>query len=71
LTLQLAGATAAAPQIVWPHEASNLKPPGNVGWRFLPTGLRFAVLPYANPPKRVSLRLFVAAGSLPGNHYGT
>jgi zinc protease len=49
---------------VWPHEASDLKPDPKVVFGRLPNGLRYQILPHAEPPKRVSLRLHLEAGSL-------
>jgi len=56
--------TAAKP---WPHELSDLEPDPAVTWGKLDNGLRYAILPNAEPPDRVSLRLFVDAGSLMEN----
>lgn len=47
-----------------PQEQSDLKPDAAVQWGLLPNGLRYAIRPNVEPPKRVSLRLFVDAGSL-------
>ena len=52
---------AAAP---WSGVTSDLPPDPSVRWGTLPTGLRYAVMPNAEPKGRVSLRLLVAAGSL-------
>ncbi len=48
----------------WPEVVSDLKPDSNVVWGALPNGLRYAILPNAEPKDRISLRLVVAAGSL-------
>lgn len=48
----------------WPHETSDLDPDPNVTWGQLDSGLRYAILPNAEPPDRVSIRLYVDAGSL-------
>lgn len=56
-------APSAAPP-PWPHASSDLKPDPAVRWGSLPNGLRYAVLPNPEPPNRVSLRLYVHAGSL-------
>lgn len=53
-----------APSAPWAHEGSDLKPDPAVTWGVLPSGMRYAVLPNAEPPDRVSLRLYVDAGSL-------
>ena len=60
--------SAAAP--VWPHDESDLKPDPAVTWGNLPNGLRYAVMGHEQPAEdgqvspRVSLRLYVDAGSL-------
>jgi len=66
------GPLAQAQQIVppsapWAHENSDLKPDSKVTWGLLPSGLRYAILPNTEPPKRVSLRFYVDAGSLMEN----
>lgn len=48
----------------WPHIDTDLKVDPNVKWGSLPNGLRYAILKNQHPPERVSLRLFVDAGSL-------
>ena len=48
----------------WPHEHSDIAPDPAVTWGVLPNGVRWAVLPNAQPNQRISLRLAVAAGSL-------
>lgn len=57
-------ATAATPTAPWPHEGSDLKPDSKVVWGKLDNGVRYALLPNAEPPKRISVRLYVNAGSL-------
>ncbi len=49
---------------LWPHEASDLAPDPAVHYGVLPNGVRYAVMPNAEPPGRASLRLHVRAGSL-------
>jgi len=63
---QAATATAPAPALAkaWPHELSDLKGDSNVHWGRLDNGLRYAILPNAEPPGRASLRLYVDAGSV-------
>ncbi len=46
------------------QEDSDLKPDPAVTWGLLDNGLRYAIMPNAEPPDRVSLRLYVDAGSL-------
>lgn len=49
---------------LWVHDTTDIEPDSNVIWASLPTGLRYAILPNSEPPDRVSLRLYVDAGSL-------
>ncbi len=58
--LALAPLCAAA----WPHEASDLPPHPDARFGTLPNGLRYVVLPNAEPRDHVALRLVVLAGSL-------
>lgn len=46
------------------HEGSDIPADPAVTWGLLPNGMRYAILPNAEPPERVSLRLYVDAGSL-------
>ncbi len=46
------------------HEDSDIKTDGAVTWGLLDNGMRFAILPNAEPPNRVSMRLYVDAGSV-------
>jgi zinc protease len=48
----------------WPHEGSDLAPDPRVEFGRLENGVRFAVMPNANPSGKLSLRLCVVAGSL-------
>lgn len=48
----------------WPHEGSDLPADPKVTWGQLKNGLRYAILPHDEPPERISLRLYVGAGSL-------
>ncbi len=54
----------AVPDPVWVHDASDLKPDVSVTWGQLDSGMRYAILPHDEPPNRVSLRLYVDAGSM-------
>ncbi len=54
-------AASAAP---WPAVDSDLPPDPAVRWGTLPNGLRYAIMPNAEPKERVSLRLLVSVGSL-------
>ncbi len=62
LALCAAPLIAAAPPFA--HEASDLKPDPAAKFGTLENGLRYVVLPNAEPKGRASLRLLVLAGSL-------
>lgn len=64
LLLSLCTVQAEAPSKPWAHEASDLKPDPAVVWGRLDNGMRYAVLPNSEPPNKISLRLYVDAGSL-------
>lgn len=59
-----AEAPAASPAPSWPHQQSDIKPDAKAVFGTLPNGLRYIIFPNSEPPKRVSLRLHIAAGSL-------
>ena len=59
-----AGAAFAVEVRPWAHEGSDLDADPVVRFGVLDNGLRYAVMPNSEPPKRVSLRLLVEAGSL-------
>ena len=48
----------------WAHTNSDLAPDKRVLWGTLSNGLRYAFLPHQEPPGKLSLRLYVKAGSL-------
>lgn len=48
----------------FPHEEGDLPVDERVQWGTLDNGLRWVILPWNEPPERVSLRLLVEAGSL-------
>ncbi|MCP4849538.1 MAG: insulinase family protein [Verrucomicrobiaceae bacterium] len=48
----------------WAHDTSDLKPDPSVAFGVLENGIRYVIMPNNEPPKRLSLRLFVDAGSL-------
>ena len=48
----------------WAHEKSNLAPRADITFARLKNGLRYAIIPNATPPGRVSLYLDVQVGSL-------
>ena len=51
----------------WAHDSSDLKPDPSVTFGALDNGLRYAIMPNNEPPNRISMRLFVDAGSLMEN----
>lgn len=59
--------TRSADSIPLAHEGSDIPADAAVKWGILENGLRYAILPNAEPPNRVSMRLFVDAGSLMEN----
>lgn len=69
LAALLAGSSLlrAADPIPLPHENSDIAVDPAVTWGLLDNGLRYAILPNPEPPDRVSMRLFVDAGSLMEN----
>ncbi len=64
LLLAFATLARAADPIPLPQENSDIPADPAVTWGLLENGLRYAILPNAEPPDRVSMRLFVDAGSL-------
>lgn len=48
----------------WPQAASDILPDKGATFGILENGLRYIIYPNAEPPKRVSLRLHIASGSL-------
>ncbi len=46
------------------QDTSDVKPDPKVKWGVLENGMRYAIMKNAEPPKRVSMRLFIDAGSL-------
>ncbi|MGI9242970.1 MAG: insulinase family protein, partial [Verrucomicrobiales bacterium] len=64
-TLGLSNAQEAGkPSSTWGHSESDLKPDPSITFGALGNGLRYVILPNAEPPDRTSLRLYVDAGSL-------
>ena len=57
-------AAAETDKPLWAHEGSDLKPDPKQVFGSMENGLRWVILPNAEPPKRVSIRLHIAAGSL-------
>ncbi len=48
----------------WPHATSDLPVDSAIAWGRLDNGLRYAILPNAEPKERVSVRLLVQTGAL-------
>ena len=48
----------------WPQAASDIAPDPGATFGTLPNGFRYIIYPHGEPPKRVSLRLHIASGSL-------
>ncbi len=57
-------ATTKATPRPWPQATSDIAPESGATFGTLDNGLRYIIYPNAEPPKRVSLRLHIAAGSL-------
>lgn len=57
-------AVSAAEPRPWPQASSDIPADANATFGSLPNGMRYVIYPNAEPPKRVSLRLHIAAGSL-------
>ncbi|MEY4244924.1 MAG: hypothetical protein RLZZ245_2509 [Verrucomicrobiota bacterium] len=58
-----AGVAAAAPR-AWAHASSDIAPDPGATFGTLDNGFRYIIYPNSEPPKRVSLRLHIDAGSL-------
>ncbi len=48
----------------WPHAGSDLPVDDLTQWGVLPNGIRYVVMPWNEPPERISLRLLVESGSV-------
>ena len=55
---------ATAPRVPWPHETGDIPANERATFGALENGLRYVIIPNSEPPKRVSLRLHIDAGSL-------
>lgn len=70
LTLPLLAGSLVAQQtdiaapIPLAHENSDIETDQEITWGVLENGMRYAIRPNAEPPERISLRLYVDAGSL-------
>lgn len=58
------GTFAEAPRVPWPHELGDIPATERATFGALENGMRYVIIPNAEPPKRVSLRLHIDAGSL-------
>ncbi len=56
-------AFAETPAKAWPQAKSDLSPDPRLHFGRLENGLRYVIMPHAEPPGRVSIRLHVHAGS--------
>jgi len=48
----------------WPQSLSDIPADPAVTWGVMPNGVRYAVMEHKEPPRRVSIRLYVRSGSL-------
>ncbi len=64
LPKQTSTSANTAPPRPWPHQKSDISPDPLTRYGQLPNGFRYMIHPNASPPKRLSLRLHIAAGSL-------
>ncbi|MEX0322024.1 MAG: M16 family metallopeptidase [Puniceicoccaceae bacterium] len=48
----------------WPQEGSDLPVDQDVQWGHLENGIRTVILPWSEPPERISLRLMIESGSI-------
>ncbi len=55
---------AEPPREPWPHETGDVPATERATFGSLENGLRYVIVPNSEPPKRVSLRLHIDAGSL-------
>ena len=62
--LSIAQLSLAKEQSNWAHDTSDIAPDPKVTFGVLENGLRYAVMPHSEPPERISMRLYVDAGSL-------
>ncbi|MEE3175737.1 MAG: insulinase family protein [Verrucomicrobiota bacterium] len=60
----IAQLSIAREQANWAQDTSDITPDPAVTFGVLENGLRYAVMPHAEPPERISMRLYVDAGSL-------
>lgn len=59
-----ASGTSAVTPVPWPQASSDIAPDAGATFGTLENGFRYIIYPNAEPPKRVSLRLHIASGSL-------
>ncbi len=63
-TVKTDTAAAKVTPRAWPQASSDIAPDTGATFGTLENGMRYIIYPNAEPPKRVSLRLHIAAGSL-------
>ena len=63
-TVKNDASVAQAKAEAWPHENSDITKDPKVIYGALENGMRYMILPNAEPPDRVSLRMHIDAGSL-------
>ena len=51
-------------EAAWAHQASDIPPDARLHFGQLENGFRYVTMQHKDPPERVSIRLYVAAGSL-------
>ncbi|TAG08023.1 MAG: insulinase family protein [Verrucomicrobia bacterium] len=67
VTAQAKQTMPAAPKVAarpWPQENSDIPADSQAIFGSLPNGMRYLIYPNSEPPKRVSMRLHIRAGSL-------
>ena len=52
------------PRVPWPHETGDISASDRATFGSLENGLRYVIIPNSEPPKRLSVRLHIDAGSL-------
>jgi len=62
--LVLCNAGVRANEADFAHQRSDVEADADVTWGMLENGIRYAIMPNEEPPERVSMRLYIGAGSL-------
>lgn len=63
-TVKSDATVARAEARAWPHSSSDIPTDAKTTFGALPNGFRYMIYPNQEPPKRVSVRLHIATGSL-------